>query len=170
MRRILITRMSGTGKSSVISALSLQGYKAIDTDWNPDWETPPGPDDPNADGPGWLWREEQIGELLATEDVDVLFVSACVPNQSKLLSASPELTMERLTNRTNNPYGRSAEDMAGVLPLQIHHRTDAAKRRDARDRYGHAAPRRGCENPRDRRQLEASGSWFVTCCCSRRHR
>jgi dephospho-CoA kinase len=127
MRRVLITGMSGTGKSSVIHALSEQGYKAIDTDWNPDWETPPPPGDPNADGPGWLWREERISDLLATDDADVLFLSACVPNQFKfysrfdhivLLSASPELMVQRLTSRTNNPYGKSAEDVADVLKFK----------------------------------------------------
>ena len=124
MRRVLITGMSGSGKSSVIEALSARGYKAIDTDWNPDWEVPPVRGGPDADGPGWVWREDQIGELLATEDGDVLFVSACVPNQSKfyarfdhvvLLSVSPELTLERLMSRTTNPYGKAVEDVAEVL-------------------------------------------------------
>ena len=49
---------------------------------------------------------------------DVLFVSACVPNQSRfydrfdhivLLTASPELTVQRLSSRTDNPYGKSAD-------------------------------------------------------------
>jgi len=116
--------MSGTGKSSVIQALAQRGCKAIDTDWNPDWETPPDLRGPDADGPGWLWREDRINDLLTTEDAEVLFVSACVPNQSKfyprfdrivLLSASPELTAQRLAARTNNPYGKSAQDVAEVL-------------------------------------------------------
>ena len=124
MRRVLITGMSGTGKSSVIKALSDHGYRAIDTGWNRDWEIPPGPDHPDADGPGWIWREERISDLLAIEDRDVLFVSACVPNQSRfysrfdrivLLSASRELTVKRLASRTNNSYGKSAEDLADVL-------------------------------------------------------
>jgi dephospho-CoA kinase len=116
--------MSGSGKSSVIHALRERGYKAIDTGWNPDWEIPPQPGDPDADGPGWLWREDRISELLDTEDVEALFVSACVPNQSRfyprfdqivLLSASPDLTVRRLKDRTDNPYGKSAEDVAEVL-------------------------------------------------------
>lgn len=120
--------MSGTGKSSVIQALSEQGHKAVDTDWNPEWETPPAPGDPYADGPGWLWHEDRIDELLATEDAEVLFVSACVPNQSMfysrfdhivLLTASPELTVRRLKKRTNNPYGKSAEDVANVLRFKF---------------------------------------------------
>jgi shikimate kinase len=124
MRRVLITGMSGSGKSSVIEALSNLGFKAIDTDWNPDWEMRPVPGGPDADGPGWVWREDRISQLLATEDADVLFVSACVPNQARfyarfdhivLLTASPELTLERLMSRTNNPYGKSIEDVDEVL-------------------------------------------------------
>jgi shikimate kinase len=116
--------MSGTGKSSVIRALAERGYKAIDTDWNPDWETPPRAGDPHSDGPGWVWREDRMSDLLAAEDTDVLFVSGCVPNQSRfyprfdhivLLTASPELTRERLASRTDNPYGKSAGDVAEVL-------------------------------------------------------
>lgn len=124
MQRVLITGMSGTGKSAVIGELVKRGYKAIDTDWNPDWETPPKPGDPDADGMGWLWREDRIAELLTAEDTDVLFVSACVPNQSHfyprfdhiiLLTASAELTVERLASRVNNPYGKSADEVAEVL-------------------------------------------------------
>jgi dephospho-CoA kinase len=116
--------MSGTGKSSVIEALSKRGYKAIDTDWNPDWEVPPISGRSDSDGPGWLWREDRISELLSTEDAEVLFIGACVPNQRRfyrrfdhvvLLTASRELTVERLVSRTNNPYGSSAEDVAQVL-------------------------------------------------------
>jgi shikimate kinase len=124
MRRVLITGMSGSGKSSVIEALANRGFKAIDTDWNPDWEMRPVPGGPDADRPGWVWREDRISRLLATEDSDVLFVSACVPNQARfyarfdhivLLTASPELTLERLMSRTNNPYGKSIEDVDEVL-------------------------------------------------------
>jgi shikimate kinase len=124
MQRVLITGMSGTGKSSVIRELAERGYKAVDTDWNPDWETPPEAGSPHSDGAGWVWREDRISELLAVEDTDVLFVSGCVPNQSRfyprfdhivLLTASPELTIERLAGRTDNAYGKSAEEVAEVL-------------------------------------------------------
>jgi shikimate kinase len=45
--------MSGTGKSSVIRELSRLGLRAIDTDWDPEWERP------TAEGE-WIWREDRI--------------------------------------------------------------------------------------------------------------
>ena len=76
--------MSGTGKSTLIVELRALGYKAIDTGWDPEWEEPDrGPDA----GSGWVWREDRIEALLSTEDAQVLFVGACVPNQGQVLSA-----------------------------------------------------------------------------------
>jgi dephospho-CoA kinase len=124
VKRVLITGLSGTGKSSLISALASRGYKAVDTDWNPEWEEPTD----SAEGSGWLWREDRIEALLETEDAEILFVSACVENQGKfyrwfdeivLLSVSAEVTIERLAKRTNNPYGKRPEQAAEVLAYRL---------------------------------------------------
>jgi len=118
VRRILITGMAGAGKSSVIRALAARGMKAIDSDWNPEWECV------GANGDEWVWREDRIRLLLDDEDADVLFVSACVSNQGKfyhrfdqviLLSAPESITVQRLLNRTDNPYGKRPEEIADVL-------------------------------------------------------
>ena len=110
VRRVLITGMSGTGKSSLIAELTALGYKAVDTDAG--WcELQP-------DG-RQRWREDAIQALLATEDTDVLFVAGCEENQVKfhsqfdhiiLLSAPLEVLRQRLATRTNNPFGKSAEE------------------------------------------------------------
>ncbi len=79
------------------------------------------------------WREDAIGALLDSNDVDLLFVAGCEENQAKfharfdhivLLSAPLATLIERLDTRTNNPYGKSSEerqrvldDLAGVEPL-----------------------------------------------------
>lgn len=81
MKRILLTGMSGTGKSTVIRELAARGYKAVDADGEEfsQWvevegsaDTEVAPVDGNRD---WVWREDCIQDLLSTEDTDVLFVS-----------------------------------------------------------------------------------------------
>jgi dephospho-CoA kinase len=115
MKRILLTGMSGTGKSSVVRELVARGYKAVDTD--------DGYSDVQPDG-RQLWREDAIERLLSTEDAEVLFVAGCEENQGKfhprfdhivLLSAPLATLMERLATRTDNPYGKSPHDVSRFL-------------------------------------------------------
>jgi dephospho-CoA kinase len=115
VKRVLLTGMSGTGKSSVVRELAARGYKAVDTD---DGWCEPLPDGRQR------WREDAIEALLDTEDADVLFVAGCEENQVPfharfdhivLLSAPIETMVERLTTRTDNPYGRTPEERRRVL-------------------------------------------------------
>jgi shikimate kinase len=115
VKRVLLTGMSGTGKSSVIQALSTRGFKAVDTD---DGWCEPLPDGRQG------WREDAIGRLLDTEDTDVLFVAGCEQNQVRfhprfdliiLLSVPFEVLVERLASRTTNSFGRAPGELARVL-------------------------------------------------------
>jgi dephospho-CoA kinase len=115
VKRILLTGMSGTGKSSVVRELVARGYKAVDTD---DGWCEPLPDGRQQ------WREDTIEELLDTEDADVLFVAGCEENQVGfhprfdqiiLLTAPIETVLERLATRATNPFGKSAEERQRVL-------------------------------------------------------
>jgi dephospho-CoA kinase len=128
MIRVLLTGMSGTGKSTVISTLARRGYKAIDTDSDEWSEWANATADSAAVGstvePDWIWREDRIQRLLSTEDADVLFISGCKTNQGKfyarfdhlvLLSAPTEVVLERLATRTTNPYGKHPDELARIL-------------------------------------------------------
>ncbi len=114
MKRVLLTGMSGTGKSSVIQVLAARGYKAVDTDYGWSESGPQG---------DWIWREDCIQHLLAAEDTDLFFLSGCATNQGKfypqfdhiiLLSAPAAVLFERLARRTTNTYGKTADELAQV--------------------------------------------------------
>ena len=130
VKRVLLTGMSGTGKSTVIEELAARGHRAIDTDYGGLSELINVPDDePTGLEPGqdWVWREDRIQALISAHDVDVLFLGGCSPNQGKfyaqfdyvvLLTAPIEVIVERLASRTNNPYGKRPEEVARVVQLQ----------------------------------------------------
>jgi dephospho-CoA kinase len=107
--------MSGTGKSSVVRALVAAGYKAVDTD---DGWCEPLPDGRQQ------WREDAIAALLASDDADILFVAGCEENQVRfhpafdhiiLLTAPPDVLLERLATRTNNTFGKAPEELSRIL-------------------------------------------------------
>ena len=116
MMRVRVTGMSGVGKSSALDELRRRGYKAVDTDYAGITVT--------TDDGETIWEEAAIQRLLSTEDADVLFVSGTVENMGSfreqfdrviLLSAPADVLVQRLTTRTNNPYGRQPEQVAATL-------------------------------------------------------
>lgn len=121
MARVLVTGMSGTGKSSALAELERRGFRVVDADlaeWS-EWIPPTD----EAEGE-WLWREDRMAELLAEEDERSLFVSGCVANQGRfydrfdavvLLSAPAEVILDRVERRTTNDYGKSSEERDLIL-------------------------------------------------------
>ncbi|HEV7175075.1 MAG TPA: AAA family ATPase [Solirubrobacteraceae bacterium] len=117
IRRVLITGMSGTGKSSALLALGRLGFQVVDTD-EPGWTEWSG------DAGGYVWRDDRITELLAREGGPSLYVSGTVSNQGRfyarfdavvLLSAPAEVLLTRIENRTTNSYGKSPEQRELIL-------------------------------------------------------
>ncbi len=130
MKRILLTGLSGTGKSTLISALAARGYAAVDADSEAFsmWAEPTTDADtfgpPVEAGRDWVWREDRISELLSTQATDVLFLAGCAENMRKflpqfdqvvLLSAPADVLCERLRTRTTNGYGKHPDEAARVL-------------------------------------------------------
>jgi len=121
VRRILITGMSGTGKSSVIRELASRGYAAIDTD-DPGWCVPVDGNWSSHDS-DWLWDEDRMTRLLDAHAATPLFVSGCRPNQGRfydrfghivLLTAPLDVMLDRVTTRTTNPFGSRPEDREAI--------------------------------------------------------
>jgi dephospho-CoA kinase len=121
---VLVTGMSGTGKSAALAELARRGHRVVDTDYG-GWTDEAGRER--------LWREDRIAALLDGHDSGALFVSGTVQNQGKfyprfdavvLLSAPAEVILERVATRDTNDYGKTdterdliAHDLATVEPL-----------------------------------------------------
>jgi broad-specificity NMP kinase len=117
MRRILVTGMSGTGKSTAFVELAKRGFQIVETDVGPwsEWS--------EADG-GYVWREDLVEDLLSRDDGATLFVSGTVSNQGRfyprfdavvLLRAPIDVLLRRIETRMTNDYGKASEDRALIL-------------------------------------------------------
>jgi shikimate kinase len=111
---VLLTGMSGSGKSSVVRELRRRGFRAYDADDD-------GYAGPDADGV-WRWRASAVSKLLEGSDDGPLFFAGCSEEQTQfdwdlevLLTAPEAVIVERLTTRTKNNYGKSVEERARVL-------------------------------------------------------
>lgn len=109
MARILLTGMSGAGKSTVLAELQRRGHLTVDTDYG-GWTLP-----------GGTWDELRMAGLLEAH-ADVV-VSGTVENQGRfydrfdhivLLHAPLDVLLERTARRTDNPYGKTAEQRAEI--------------------------------------------------------
>ncbi len=118
---VLVTGMSGTGKSTALVELARRGYRVVDTDYG-DWSE----EVPASDEREWeqLWREERIDELLDEQHDGVLFVSGCVSNQGKfyprfdavvLLSAPADVILERVDVRKTNDFGKTDTERDRIM-------------------------------------------------------
>ena len=122
MPKVLVTGMSGTGKSSALVELGRRGHRVVDTD-EPGWtEWVAAPDEMG--GGEWLWVEERMSELLELDEADSLFVQGCVRNQANfyprfdavvLLSAPAQVVLERVAARTTNDYGKAPTERELIL-------------------------------------------------------
>ena len=103
--RVLVTGMSGVGKTTLLDSLRRRGLHVVDTDYDC-WVLPDG-----------QWDEPRMHQLLL-EHSD-LVVSGTVEKQVRfydrfsqivLLSAPLDVLLHRVAHRTNSPYGKTHAD------------------------------------------------------------
>jgi AAA domain len=114
---VLVTGMSGTGKSSALAELARRGHRILDTDdagWIVARQTPNGTEP--------LWDLDRIRALVDGHRAGCLFIAGCVANQGALydrldavvlFSAPVDLILARVSDRAN-PFGSTAADRAKI--------------------------------------------------------
>jgi shikimate kinase len=114
MSRLLLTGMSGAGKSSVLAALAGRGFRTVDTDYD-GWQLP-----------GSRWDEPRMSRLLAEHHT--IAVAGTAENQGLFsdrfrhivyLLAPLAVLLDRVEARTNNPYGKAPEQRAEIASYVV---------------------------------------------------
>ncbi|MCG7506706.1 shikimate kinase [Mesorhizobium sp. IRAMC:0171] len=129
MKRVLITGMSGTGKSATIRELAARGCTAYDLD-TPEWshwvDAAPADTLTPGDGKDWVWQVDKVRMLLSEPRESMLFISGCAENMEELfplidtvvlLSVPIDKIMQRVTTRTSGGYGRVEEERRKIAEL-----------------------------------------------------
>ena len=110
---VLVTGMSGTGKSTALAELRRRGHRVVETD-DPGWIV----EADTAAGPEPIWDLSRIEALIDGHLTGWLFVAGCVANQRSvyerfdavvLLSAPLDVILARVSDRAN-PFGATAGD------------------------------------------------------------
>jgi adenylate kinase family enzyme len=121
MTRVLITGMSGTGKSTALAELARRGHRVVDADL-PTWSTEV--TSPTGSGAEQLWRQDAMDALLAQPVTGWLFVAGCASNQGSfydrfdavvLFSVPREVMHQRIATRSTNPFGKRPHEQQRIL-------------------------------------------------------
>ena len=103
---MLVTGMSGSGKSTVLAELKRRGHRVVDTD-DPGWIV----ETHTASGPEPVWDLDQIMALIDGHRTGWLFIAGSVANQGTvydrfdavvLPSAPVEVILERVAARAQS--------------------------------------------------------------------
>lgn len=121
MVAVLLTGMSGVGKSTVLAELARRGHATLDTDIGPWTETAPW----GRDGePERLWREGPVAAVLDGHRDGLLVVAGTVANQGRLyarfaavvlLTAPLDVLLARVASRTTNDFGKDRSERERIV-------------------------------------------------------
>lgn len=117
MTKVLLTGMSGVGKTTILDHLSLDGHQTIDLDYD-GWI---GFDDTMND---YVMDSKKIISYIERNNDKNLFFAGTTINQKEIyshldfvivLTAPIKVMKERLQARNNNPFGKSKEDWDKIV-------------------------------------------------------
>lgn len=130
---VLVTAVSGTGKSTVCRSLHIMGYSSIDIESidglyelinEKTSEIIPGNLDQIAEGVGWNCNKTKLKELLEAQTSELTFYCGGMSNTEDIwesfddvivLTVSDETTIKRLSNRQSGEFGSSEMNRDWVL-------------------------------------------------------
>jgi broad-specificity NMP kinase len=120
---VLVTGMSGVGKSTALGGLADRDVEVVETD-DGDWcVVAPVPGAPRGTVDR-VWREDRMTALLDDRAGRPLVVAGTVPNQGRfhdrfdavvLLSAPLDVMLDRVARRVTNPFGRTEAERARIV-------------------------------------------------------
>ncbi|WP_461202575.1 AAA family ATPase [Enterococcus sp. N342-3-1-2] len=117
MVKVLLTGMSGVGKSTILDHIRSSGHQCIDLDYN-DWIIF---DDTVAD---YLMDTNKIIRYIEAHPNEPLFFAGTTINQKEiypsldwviLLTAPIDVMHQRIQNRSNNQFGKSETEWTNIL-------------------------------------------------------
>jgi dephospho-CoA kinase len=127
--RLLVTGMSGTGKSTVVAEFRARGIAAIDMD-DAGWS--------HHDRSGHQqWNADRLAEALDVAGTAPLVVSGCAETQVLfyprfthivLLTVPPAVMRERLGTRAGNDFGKRPGELDRILADQATHEPGLRRR------------------------------------------
>lgn len=112
-RRVLLTGMSGVGKSTIVGELRQRGFCAVDMD-EAGWS--------QRDGAGHQrWNLDRLRAAMDAAGAAPLLVAGCAEDQAAvafthriLLSAPWAVMARRIDTRSGNPYGKCPAELREI--------------------------------------------------------
>jgi dephospho-CoA kinase len=133
-----IDGLSGTGKSRLCAELTRRGHHAIDADAAFGLYADPITGLPSSVEcrANWMWDGQKLTTFARSYRDAAIFICGGAMNQSEfvdlfakrfILHVDSDTMRERLLTRTNNDYGKNAEELAEQLDLNMHAVEDAQR-------------------------------------------
>ena len=121
MQKVLLTGMSGVGKSTILNQLKVEGFLTVDLD-NSGWINY------DVKEEDYLMDTTKIIDFITLHEKEVVFLAGTTINQVHIypyldfvisLTAPLEVMKERIQNRENNPFGKTEDEWSKIVSDKV---------------------------------------------------